>query len=172
MRKNSKFKIQNSKLFFNSRSGMSLIEVLVAMTILTIGLLGVALMQVSSISGNTFSREMSVATQLAQDMLEKLYTYTYTSTTTDNPLVAGYHPDSTDISSPWNLAPAVYGDPNNIIDERGQTTGPRIYTRTWVVTDNSPSTNMKTIAVTVSWTEKGATATTRSVTLTGVKVRS
>src|SRR4030066_2083419 len=106
MMKNPKSEIRNPKLrnfkFCNfqlticsSHAGFTLIEVLVALTILSIGLLGVALMQVTSISGNTFSREMSVATQLGQDMLEKLRTYEYTSTTTDNALLGGNHPDNT-----------------------------------------------------------------------------
>ena len=157
-----------------SSKGFTLIEVLIALTILAIGLLGVALMQVTSISGNTFSREMSVATELGQDVLEKLRTYTYTETTEDNALIAGSHPDTTDVSN--GLAVGVGN--LNIIDERGLTVGPLIYTRTWEVTNNSagvisnPNLNMKTITVTVRWTEKGAAATTRSITITGVKVRS
>ncbi len=149
------------------RGGFTLIEVLIALTILAIGLLGVALMQVTSISGNTFSREMSVATELGQDMLEQLRTLQYTSSTTDNALLGGNHPDNTDVAD--GLAVGVGNA--NIIDERGLTVGPLIYTRTWTVTDNTPAANMKAIDVTVSWTEKGA-ALPRSITITGVKVRS
>ena len=165
------------------RGGFTLIEVLIALTILAIGLLGVALMQVTSISGNTFSREMSVATELGQDMLEKLRTLQYTSTNTDNALldIAGNHPNAADVAA--NLAPDVAGNAANIIDERGlwpvfaatfvppTTAGPRLYTRIWTVTDDTPAANMKAIDVTVSWTEKGA-ALPRSITITGVKVRS
>jgi type IV pilus assembly protein PilV len=181
MRTNLKSKIQNPKLILNSRrDGLTLIEVLIALTILSLGLLGVALMQVSSISGNTFSREMGVATTLAQDLIEKLRTMEYSDTNTDTALIAGNHPTADDVAA--NLAPAVFGDANNIIDERGlwparatalgTTAGPLIYTRTWTVTDNSPATDMKSISVTVSWTEKGATPTTRSITLNTIKVKS
>ena len=181
--KNQKTKLRNSAmcnfkcLIFNSRAGFTLIEVLIALTILSIGLLGVALMQVTSISATTFSREMNVATGLAQDMLEKLSTLTYTDTTTDPALTAGAHPGAADVNRDLDvdtLPPflAVALGNANIIDERGLTLGPTLYTRTWSVTDNTPATDMKSIAVTVSWTERGAVSTTRSVTITGVKVQS
>ncbi|MBI4837934.1 MAG: prepilin-type N-terminal cleavage/methylation domain-containing protein [Nitrospirae bacterium] len=160
--KSSKFKVQSLKL---RNKGLTLIEVLIALTILSIGLLGVALMQVTSISGGMFGREMAVSTTLGQDILEKLRTLEYTSLNTDNALLSGSHPDSTDVSDGL----AVGADSANITDERGQTTGPLIYTRTWTVTDNTPAANMKTITVTISWTAKGAV---HSIIMTGVKVRS
>ena len=130
-----------------------------------------------SISATTFSREMNVATGLAQDMLEKLSTLTYTDTTTDPALTAGAHPGAADVNRDLDvdtLPPflAVALGNANIIDERGLTLGPTLYTRPWSVTDNTPATDMKSIAVTVSWTERGAVSTTRSVTITGVKVQS
>jgi type IV pilus assembly protein PilV len=171
--KNSKFQIPNSKLrkfsICNSQAGLTLVEVLVALTILSVGLLGVALMQITSISGNTFSREMAVATELGQDMLEKLNALSYEDTAITGSASPGTaHPTATDVSNGL----AVGAGTNNIIDERGLTVGPTIYTRTWNVIDNAPATNMKTITVTVSWTEKGATLTTRSITIIGVKVQS
>ena len=196
MMKNPKSEIRNPKLrnfkfcnfqltIDNSHAGFTLLEVLVALTILSVGLLGVALMQVTSISGNTFSREMAVATQLGQDLLEKLRTYDYTSTTEDTALAGAAspgltHPTANDVAD--NLAPAVAGDAANIIDERGlwtalaatlgTTAGPLIYTREWTVTNATPAANMKEIVVTVSWSEKGAVLTTRSITIRGIKVRS
>ncbi len=158
--------------------GFTLVEVLVALTILVIGLLGVALMQVVSIQGNTFSREMAVATGLGQDMLEKLKTLQWTELTVDDALTAGNHPVTADINrdldgdgEPPYLA--VAAGTANIIDERGfgaadAGRGPLLYTRTWTVTDDQPATNMKTIEVTVLWKEKGTTD--RSVTISGVKV--
>lgn len=52
--------------------GFTLIEVLIAITILTIGLLAVATMQVSAIHGNKMGNDVSRAIFLAQDKLEEL----------------------------------------------------------------------------------------------------
>ncbi len=173
---------RNPSIRRGGQLGFSLIEVMVALIILAIGFLGVSLMQVMSISGNTFSKEMVVATELGQDMLEKLKTMEYSTTTTNNALLAtGNHPDSTDVADnlapvsdtdgvpcTCNDAPCIKGT-DNIVDERGLQVGPLVYMRTWAVTDNTPATDTKEIAVTVGWMEKGAC---RSVTITGVKVKS
>lgn len=158
----------------NSQAGLTLIEVLIALTILAVGLLGVAFMQVTSLSGGAFSREMVVATELGQDMLEKLRTLPYTETSEDSALASGDHPTALDVNRDLDgdgitsdLAVGV--GTANVVDERGQTTGPLVYTRIWTVSNNSPTTNMKTITVTVRWLEKG---TPRSITITGIMVRS
>lgn len=53
------------------REGFSLIEVLVALTILSVGLLGLAMFQVTAIKGNAIASKWTVATELAQDKLER-----------------------------------------------------------------------------------------------------
>ena len=55
-----------------SNKGFSLLEVLITLVILSVGLLGTAEMQVTSISGNAFSNNVTVATGLAQNKLEEL----------------------------------------------------------------------------------------------------
>jgi type IV pilus assembly protein PilV len=171
-----RLKVKSQKLkvkSYNSQKGLTLIEVLVALTILAIGLLGVALMQVSSISGNVYSKEMAIATELGQDMIEKLKTSTYTSTVVDSTLTAGAHTNAELSNANGNPQP-------NPIDGRGMSTNLAgasvpllLYTRIWNVTDNGlgTGTNMKTIVVTVSWAEKGNALNTRSIQIRGVKVR-
>jgi type II secretory pathway pseudopilin PulG len=178
--KNSTF---NSKfLIFNCNVGLTLVETLVALTILAVGLLGVSLMQVTSVSGNFFSREMDVATELAQDMIERLKVSTYTSLVEDPILAAGDHTNAEleDASEPPQPQP-------NPIDARGLATlngievPLRIYTRTWTVTNDGlgAGTNMKTFTVTVSWEDKerqrlrnqGFDAPNPQVRLAGVKIR-
>jgi len=53
------------------REGFSLIEVLVALAILAVGLLGLAMFQITAIKGNAIASKWTVATELAQDRLER-----------------------------------------------------------------------------------------------------
>ena len=55
-----------------SRRGFSMIELLVAMVILSTGLLGIGRLAVGVVEGNLRSRNHGVATLLAQDRLEAL----------------------------------------------------------------------------------------------------
>ena len=52
--------------------GFSLIEVMVALAILSFGLLGVAAMQGVAIQGNAFAKDITVATSAAQEILERI----------------------------------------------------------------------------------------------------
>jgi len=52
--------------------GFSLVELLVAMTVFTIGLLGVAGMQLAAIRGNSSSNSLTVADNLAAGVLEEI----------------------------------------------------------------------------------------------------
>jgi type IV pilus assembly protein PilV len=54
------------------QKGFTLLEMLVAGTILTIGLLGVAAMMLTSINGNGQSRRMTIATNLTQQLAENI----------------------------------------------------------------------------------------------------
>jgi type IV pilus assembly protein PilV len=114
---------------FKGQRGFTVIEVLIAVSILTVGLLGVATMQMSAIRGNNFSDNTSTALALAEDRMETLLGMLDT-----NPLlVAG---DQTD----------------GLIDESGQAGGN--YRRSWnVVNVVDPSTGIsyKEIRMTVSW---------------------
>lgn len=55
-----------------SQRGFSLMEVLIALVILAVGLLGVTGMQITGIGGNHFSGNLTQATVLAQNKLEEL----------------------------------------------------------------------------------------------------
>jgi type IV pilus assembly protein PilV len=64
------------------KSGFTLIEVLVAMTLLSIGLLGVASLTMGVIKGNSYSKNVTTATIVAQQQIEQAQRIGYTSANT------------------------------------------------------------------------------------------
>jgi len=68
--------------------GFTLIEVMVALVVMLLGMLGTMAMQYYAVNGNAFSREMRIATNLGQQKLEELKTTSYanlTAAVTDAP---------------------------------------------------------------------------------------
>jgi type IV pilus assembly protein PilV len=122
------------------QSGFTLIEVLIAIAILTIGLLAVAKMQISAIQGNYFSGNTSVALSLAEDKMEDLLGRTYT----DADLADTQAGNDADLSS------LVTKDHEELNINAGGTAG-GIYHRIWNVADNTPITDTKTITLIVTW---------------------
>jgi type IV pilus assembly protein PilV len=61
----------------HNEKGFTLLEVIVSISILTIGLLAVASMQVSAIKGNTLAFGVTGATSWASDQIEKLIVLPY-----------------------------------------------------------------------------------------------
>jgi len=121
-------KVFSKKKVCDNQSGFTLLEVLIAISILTVGLLGVAQMQIMGIKGNYFSGNTTAALSLAEEKMEDLLGKSYT----DAELASGNNPDA-----------------NNPIDETGQAGG--IYSRMWTVTDNTPIIDTKEVTVSVSW---------------------
>lgn len=56
----------------NSEKGFTLIEVLVAVFLLAIGMMSAASMQSTAISGNKFSKDTSLAIELAEEMVDRI----------------------------------------------------------------------------------------------------
>jgi type IV pilus assembly protein PilV len=54
------------------QAGFSLLEVMISVVVLSIGLLGLAAMQEIATSGNVGSNQLTVATNLATDMIERV----------------------------------------------------------------------------------------------------
>lgn len=106
--------------------GFTLIEMLIAVSILSAGLLALGTMQVSAISGGAYSSNVTEGSTLAADRLEKLLALPYTHE---------------DLDATKN--PHVETDP---------TTGRTV---SWNVVDNVPMVNTKTITFTVQWTDRG-----------------
>ncbi len=171
-------KIKRFFSFISNNNGLTLIEVLVAIVILAIGLLGVAMMQYMAIAGNAFGREMQIATELGQERLEIIKSVNYANVT------AGM----TNAGIYWWASEALS-------DANPSRFGGLTFTRAWWVVDNCrnaqlndpdpniplcnpPATtasctagatmpNMRAIAVRVCWTDKHGG--NHSVTLNGLK---
>ena len=56
----------------NNESGFTLIEVLVAVFLLAVGMMSAASMQTTAISGNKFSKDTSLAIELAEEMIDRI----------------------------------------------------------------------------------------------------
>lgn len=133
----------------NNQKGFTLIEVLIAITLLVIGILGAASMQIASIGGNRHAIRVTTAATWAGDKLEALMALPYT------------HADLTDDSNSGANA-GVTGLNNT--DAAGSLAdgGPILkgdYTLFWNVAENYPLTGCKTIRVLVQRSDKGVVKT-------------
>ncbi len=109
----------------NKESGFTLLEIIVAIVLITVALIGLASVTTTVIKGNLFNKTLSMATTLAKDKMEELKVASFGSlpstTTTDYATAEG----------------AVQAGASGAY-----------YTRTWVATGTA---SLKTITVTVTW---------------------
>lgn len=119
--------------FLRKQTGFTLLELLIALTILAIGLLGLAGFHVAAIRANMSGFKISTATAIAQERIEELKALDPSSSA----LSAGNHDDGS-------------------ITVQGI-----IYNRSYIVQDDTPVSGTSTITLTVSWVEP-ATGVPRS----------
>ena len=121
---------------WKDRGGFTLVEIMIAVFLLTVALMGLISVTVMVINGNDFSRRMTTATTLAKDRIEQLKRTSYSAVAAN--VTTDY----------WN------------VDSSAGSSG-AYFTRVTTVTDSTPAANMKTVVVVVSWTW----VVTRQVTL-------
>lgn len=135
-----KMKFYNSRIpcGISNQNGFTLLELLIALVILSIGLLGLAGLHIAAIRGNMSGFKISEASAVAQQRIEEIKAINMASSL----LSAGSHNDG------------------NIVVQ-GIT-----YNRSYSVSDDTPVKGTSTIIFTVSWVEPvtGVTRTTRIFT--------
>ena len=124
------------------KEGFSLIEVLVSLTILAVGLLALAVLQVTAIKGNAIAAKWTVATEQGQDRLERFRHISWDNIVSSNS--SGFN---TGTMQPQyaNIAGGAAGDNTTV---RGTT-----YYRVWYVSSNTTNTS-KPINVWCCWRDE------------------
>lgn len=137
--------------------GFGLLELLIAISILAVGILAVASMQGQSIRGNTFGDLMTVGTTLAEAQMEEFMRLSTSAASlqdanvnNNNNLIGAT--DTTVTNNNPNYPDAV--DPNNPLDRNGNYAAGGMFNRYWNVADNTPVTGFKTVVVVVQWTDQ------------------
>ncbi len=111
--------------------GLTLLEVLVAMVVLSLGLLALAKMQITAIQVNAASGRLTQGTAFAQDKVEQLMALPYADAKLDDQTPVG------EFTTYTETRPA------------------QGYTITWTVDQDTPAVGVKTINLKVTWSNRG-----------------
>lgn len=152
------------------RDGFTLIEVMIALAILGIGVLGVASMQIAAINGNNTAGKLTANATFLMDRIERLIALPYA-----HPDLAGSaYDDSNLVAFPLEMQGVLHnpgigmdGLDNNRdgrIDEAGETGDMSIQ---WWVVDNYPFDEIKTVRITVA---QGIGSKRKTVTIVTYKM--
>ena len=130
------------------REGFTLLEVVIAMGVLAVGLLGVAAAQIHAMHGGRSGRHETDAAQFAHTRIEQFQRMNFTELVA----TAGFVPVPAQ-----QLQTTVQSNPVNQVEEN--------YTIQWRITDVTPNA-LKSIDVRVNWNEPNRP--NRSVTISTV----
>jgi prepilin-type N-terminal cleavage/methylation domain-containing protein len=112
------------------QAGFTIIELLIALTVLLVGLAGVLRMQLTALHASAYARHATAAAVLAEDKIEEL------------------------ITQPFAVTTPFTGTDGAPLNERGEIDGSSeaIFDRTWLIEEVGDS---QRITVTVRWLERG-----------------
>ncbi len=138
--------------------GFTLVEVLIALTILSIGILGIAGLAGTALRSSSYSRSITQATNFAQERLEGLMGVDYNNIQASSAAAGDFQRNCTGPVGPAN-APKYTCTPAAPTKTIGSTNYTWSYTVTYVDLDGNgtavPNTDgLKRVDLTVSWTDK------------------
>lgn len=123
---------------------MTILEVMIALSVLALGLLAMLAMQVSAMRGGKYGRHTTQAAQLARDQMEFLHRLDWA--------------DALVQPTAWT-APAYMGTAGPTIVTVQSANGPQqemTYNVSYRVTNDAADTNLRLLDVRVNWTEMNA----------------
>ena len=139
-----------------SQGGFSLLEVLIALTVLAVGLLGLAMFQVTAIQGNASASDTVAATYYGQDQMERLQLVPFGNLDNSAFGISGGLPDNSAIQS-------ITDSDQVTVSKKGQR-----YYRVWSVSAVPATPTLKMIRVWVYWwDQRGIPHTIQFVTQRG-----
>ena len=136
------------------QTGFTLIEVLIGVSILTVGILGVATMQISAIRGNHFSDNTTTALILAEQRMEELLSKPFNHDDLEN----------AEPTNDNNLGSITTVDYSDRLDESGALNANGYFRRIVNIADDNPLPGNKAITVMVTWRQDK-----HKVSLTSIK---
>ena len=157
------------------QSGMTLIESLMAITILFVGLLGMAqVLALSLMASKTHGRDAGKTTAHARQIMEELVALDFDDTTTNLAMNPPYTSDGKGLSAGGSVYPAEpidgYSDGLALHGMRISWGNP-YYVRQWQIIDDASNPDLKTIIVSVRSEKSFEYGTAPSTTLITQKTR-
>ena len=143
-------KMSSQKL--NDKSGFTVVELLVAVVVMSIAFAGLATMEVACFNGTSSANNVTTGITLAQDKMEELKSLHIDDPELDDnnasnnvDLRAGVE----DFAVKGAIASADDGHRDVDIDADGNPGG--MYTRSWNIAEDTPIDGEKTVVVVVTW---------------------
>jgi type IV pilus assembly protein PilV len=128
----------------HGEAGFTLIEVMIAMTILSVGLMSIAVAQLSAIRVSSRSKHLQDAMFLAREEMDTL---------------AAIQPDPDPLVGSFFGTPKTITDPDLQLGSDAEDT--TRYTRQTQITPGQPSPGLARVVVTVTWNNANSSGTTQ-----------
>lgn len=148
-----------------SQKGFTLLEVMIALAIFAIGILGVAQMQIQAVNANAYSRTATEATIFAQGQIEQLLVRPYDHADLTDTDSDGTNQDANNDGKDDNGGNFGLGD-TGVIADHTLTIG--IYNLSWNIAVDEPETDFKRVRLIAQWQD---TSKKKHIELEAIKAK-